>query len=342
MITISNVIVTLCRYRADLKANLFQRSQIRSCFFFLFILPYLFLPMTAKGATIFKSGFETSVTMSDFISSTNWYKKTYGSDKGYDWNSDLPGGSANFWNLILNSATYPNPSECLELDITTDEAHTGSRSLHMRHVKQCKYNSVIARVSYLPTMGLWPYDETHIKFWLKLPNNFDDNLKADGTSGTANFNEIRMSSADLRIVFDIVTVGGGPLKFRAWAEDISSGWNPHWIETSNETVPIGEWFQVEIYFHVKTYAEGGGAYWIKINGKKIIEVIPTATKRICGSSVSSKTCDNPSDWNLIKLYTYENDIEAFLDDFEIYNTLTINETDPSLSPPLDLKIKVDQ
>jgi hypothetical protein len=92
--------------------------------------------------------------------------------------------------------------------------------------------------------------------------------------------------------------------------------------TSDEAVPVGEWFHVEIYFKPKTYAEGGGAYWAKINGKKIIEVIPTPTKRICGDSDASTTCPNPYNWNMIKLYTYTDNIEAWIDDFELYDTYT--------------------
>ncbi len=334
MIIITKTIEALCKYKADLKAILFYKSRVRLYFFLLVMLPYLFMPTYTKAAITFKSGFENGVTMSDFLPGTNWYKKIYGSDQGYDWETDLPGGSNNYWNLILNRSVFPNPSECLNLDISSSQAHTGSRSLHMKVIKLCRYNSVQARVSYLPKVGLWPYDETYIKYWLKFPSDFATKLKAGGTSGGANLNEIRMSDASMRIVFEVVTINGGDLFWRGYAEDYkTSGWQPFWIETaSNPPVPIGEWFQVEIYFKPKTYVEGGGAYWVKINGTKIIEVIPTATKRICGKSNGSATCSNPSDWNLLKLYTFKNDIEAWLDDLEIYDTLP-SAKDSIKSPP---------
>lgn len=328
MITIDNRNETFFSSKLKRKVLIGRGLDVRSFIVSLLLLSCLLLPAHAKADTIFKSGFENGVTMSGFIPGTKWTKEISGSDEGYDWDKDIPGGSGNFWNLILDSSEYPDPSECMDLDISSNQSRTGSKSLHMRVKKKCDYDGVNARVSYLTSMGLWPHDETHIKYWLYLPSSFEKNMKLDQDSATANFNEIRMGSSDLRIVFDIVSVAGGDLKFRIWAEDISAGWNPHWIKTSDDPVPINRWFHVEIYFNVKTYAEGGGAFWVKIDGKKILETIPDATTRICGKSVDSATCDNPSDWNLIKLYTWEgNPIEAYLDDFEIYDKLTptINE-----------------
>lgn len=314
-----------CGETIELKWYLRRCSVLKTLFSAVCLIAVIIAPAYSSADELFKSSFEQGVDMSDFIPGSKWTKTITGSDQGYDWGTDLPGGSNNFWNLILDRSAYPNPSECLDLDISSNQSKSGSRSLHMKVLKRCSYNGVNARVSYLPSMGNWPYDQTYIKYWLKLPASFAANLRKDGQSGTANFNELRMNDANLRIIFDVVTVDGGDLKFRIFSDDISSGWNPHWIKTSNEPVPIDQWFKVEIYFNVKTYAEGGGVYWVKINGKKILEVIPTATMRICGKSVTSKTCENPSDWNLIKLYTWENyPIEAYLDDLEIRNALDSN------------------
>jgi hypothetical protein len=341
MITKANLIIEVQgSYKASLNDRFFHKCKTMLGFSLLLLICFLFIPMHATGETIFESGFERGVTMSDFIPSGKyWCKKTYGSDRGYDWETDLPGGSGNKWNVLINKFTFPKPSQCLELDISSSEAHTGSRSLHMKVVKKCTYNKVIGRVSYLPTMGLWPYKETHIKYWLKLAPDVDDRLIASGKD--LHLNEIRMSDADLRILAGI-TGKNGYLSFKAFADDIRGGWNPHWVKISKKRVPVNKWFQVEIYFKSKTYREGGGAFWVKFNGTKVIEVIPTKTKRICGASVNSASCKNPSDWNLIKLYTYDNNIEAWLDDFEIYNTLTPTSgakgTAESPAPPTGLKV----
>jgi hypothetical protein len=343
MITKANLIEVQGGYKAGLKASFFHKSKSMLVFSLLLLLCCLLIPVHATGGTIFESGFERSVTMSDFKADTYWYKKIYGSDQGYDWETDLPGGSGNKWNVLIRRSAFPTPSKCLELDISSSEAHTGSRSLHMKVIKSCEYNGVVGRVSYLPTIDSWPYDETHIKYWLKLASDVDDKLIAAGKA--LHLTEIRMADADLRILAGI-TSQNGYLQFKAFADDIKGGWNPHWVKISNERVPINKWFQFEIYFNCKTYREGGGAFWIKIDGTKVIEVIPTRTRRICGAKVDSATCRNPSDWNLIKLYTHANrSIEAWLDDFEIYNTLTptggARDTAEPLSPPSGLKVLND-
>jgi hypothetical protein len=339
MITNENTIESLGGYKAGIKDIFFHKSKavLKAILGFsvllLFYCPFISTHATAE--TVFKSGFEKGVTMSNFLKGgDNWKKKIYGSDQGYDWGADLPGGSANHWNLILNRYAFPNPSECLELNIDSTRAHNGSRSLHMEVKKQCKNDGITPRISYNPTMGTWPYDETHIKYWLRLPSKIKTYTKS------IILNEIFLGDADLRIAFNIKKDVGGPLRFGVWADDIKSGWNPHWEKKSDYPVPIDKWFQVEIYFKCKTYAEGGGAYWIKINGTKILEVKPTRYKRICGASVKSSTCKNPSDWNLIKFYTFGNDIEAWLDDFRIYNTLTATSVSNQqhIEPPTGLKV----
>jgi hypothetical protein len=335
VITNADTIEVLGTYKVGLKDRFFRKSKTMLGFSLLLLLSCLFISTYATAETIFKSGFENGVTMSGFIKgSHNWYKRISGSDQGYDWKTDLPGGTANYWNLVLDRDAFPYPSRCLELNISSTEAHQGSRSLHMRVNKQCKDNGTIARIAYLTAVGLWPYDETHIKYWLKLPTNIKYREKS------IILNEIFLSDANLRIAFNMAKDVDGKYKFGAWADDISSGWNPHWTKKSNKTVPLNQWFHVEIYFNCKTYAEGGGAYWIKIDGTKILEMKPTRTKRICGASVNSKTCKNPSDWNLIKLYSYDNDIEAWLDDFRIFDTLTPTSVSnqQSIEPPTGLEV----
>jgi hypothetical protein len=335
MITKANLIEVQGSYKAGLKARFFHKSKSMSVFSLLLLLCCLLIPVHATGETIFKSGFEKGVTMSGFSSDgSNWKKEISGADKGYDWKYEFLGVES-FWNLVLDKGY--TPSECLELDISNEEANTGTRSLHMRHIKQCKKDGVNARISFHPNI-IWPYEETHIKYALKFAPDLETNMRSDSRSWVM-LNELRMSDANLRICFDVYSNDHGPLTFRIFADDISSGWNPHWMYISNEKVPVGKWFDVEIYFRCRTYREGGGAYWVKINGTKILQAIPTASKRICGASVTSSTCKNPSDWNLIKLYSFDNDIEAWLDDFEIYNKLTdttIKEQEPEA--PTGLKV----
>jgi hypothetical protein len=335
MVANGNIIEALFSYKSGLKYGFFYKSKSMLGFSFLLLLSCLLIPTNATGETIFKSGFEKGVTMSGFLSHyKHWKKDIKGADQGYDWKYDLL-GIESYWNLLISNK-YQNPSNCLELDISNEEANTGARSLHMRHIKKCENNSVNARVSFHPNVR-WPYEETHIKYALKFAPDLKPNMKR-ASRAWVMLNELRMSDANLRICFDIWTKDGNPLKFRIYADDISSGWNPHWMHISNEKVPVGEWFDVEIYFKCRTYAEGGGKYWVKINGKKILEAIPTARKRICGVSTKSSTCKNPSDWNLIKLYSFTPDIEAWLDDFEIYNKLTPTIGEQAPEAPTGLKV----
>jgi hypothetical protein len=288
----------------------------------ILVLGIVFLMGSVSGATVFKSGFEDPVVMSNWISGTNWYKETTGADQGYDWETDFI-TTDSFWNIILNKNTYPNPDECIGLDIITEEHHSGSKALYVEVKKSCKYSSVEARVSHSLEVT-WPYDEAHFKAWIKIPSSSETALRGDG--GTINLNELRNpeNPDGLRIVFDILSNSGASLQFRIWSELWrESGWQPHWIHIAEGvTVPIDQWFQYEVYYYPRTYAQGGGAYWIKVNGVKILEQIPTSTKRICGATASDATCAKPFAWNMIKCYTYDYPVKAYLDDIELYNTLT--------------------
>jgi hypothetical protein len=128
-------------------------------------------------------------------------------------------------------------------------------------------------------------------------------------------------------MFEVDKSEGKPMAFTLVSDDIGGVWDPQFpAQRSSMPVPVGEWFFVEIFTNFKTYREGNGVIWVKINGRKILEVKPTSQYRICGRTTSSSTCDNPSDWNLIKLYTYDSNIEAWLDDYQIYDEYTPGDT----------------
>ena len=234
------------------------------------------VPATKPASLLFWSGFESGVSVGaprDCYASGCW-QDVLGTDAttGFAWPPRIAGGTGQFQDRSGVASTPTTLSSFIVNDIQTVTGRNGTptRALH----QLLKQNSCTGTAGqggcatqdpYLLQPAAEPGD-TYISFWRK----FDPALLQKLVSNWNVLFEWK-TAGDYRIDAMVVTYSGPP-QFQITADNNANGGLPKqefWRVVSTASVPIGQWFKFEVFWHRSKGSDG--RVWMAVNGQKILD-----------------------------------------------------------------------
>ena len=218
---------------------------------------------------LFSSKFDDdTVIETPYVENGVWKQKISGVDNvsHYSWNDAFPGNSIlNHFSYDVNGDKVLSEYASTVIDIAVDNDGNEVKALHQMVLKDDISHGSITRnqfnVSPLDDETIGNLKHIYIKYDINLQNNLIDVL-SDRILMEWNNVDYRWS---LCIVKDEI---GTPV----WQlqSEILSGDTPEvdWIELNNNvTVPIGEFFKLEVFWKHSSLEEG--RIWVAVNGQDV-------------------------------------------------------------------------
>jgi len=280
---------------------------------------------------LFKSGFESNVQLNPPVAGGNpsqWLQSMSGQDQGFDWALNLPAYGIGTWRYLVSGDSLLNDYVNVKIDTTTGPNNNSSNALFMQ-IKKYSSNG-FGSFAKVRTQYDLDWDSTistqaYSKYWMK----FQPDLAHVMVPGTntwrymMEWRETGTANDDYRWTLGLLT-GNNPADSIYWKLDgqFISGTNTFtndWVQINQSTpVPIGQWFQLEVYWNQK--ADSTGRIWVAIDGVTIFNYI--GPNRL-NSAIRT--------WSIFKNYTGAESIDSglvyqWLDDVEIWDSIPANVT----------------
>lgn len=242
-------------------------------------------PITpAPVKPLFKSGFEAGVELRP-DDPARLLDALVGRDKttGFDWSSDLPAKTSKFVYIVKGAPASGDIRT--ELRNTTGRTGAATRALYMEVTKltpDFRERGVPNRNEFL--LFHPGYDQVYTRHWIKLQDNYLKVCPRGDAQSWRMFYEIkepdskvsRVAGADnrqtgtnnYRISFYIRRKTDGKLYWHVRGESPQPVRVVDWDVFNDEVaVPIGRWFQVEVFFRHKPAPDG--MVWLAIDGRQV-------------------------------------------------------------------------
>ena len=227
------------------------------------------------GDVFFRSGFEEGVTLkSPERGEGGWVQYLTGADQGFDWSRALPQrpGSPDRISYLV-SARDPLPQFAgARIETVTGRDGKPTRALYMELKKQDPSTKQGTRVQY----GIYPGEDlkqAYVRYWVKLQPDLASTVLPPGTKKSRQFMEAKETGrprADFRWEIFIKRDRGIDKLFwatRAQFGDVQKS-PVAWECTSNVPVPLGEWFELEVFWKLGV---SDGRVWGAANGRVFVD-----------------------------------------------------------------------
>jgi len=277
------------------------------------------LPADEKGRLLFRSGFESDVTVaSPFAHNGHWWQELVGRDKrsGYAWPANVPAAARVwFYYSVLKNKTLDDFVESRIKQVPGPQG-VSTHALYMMAKRDDPDTSSNTRNSLELRMGQNnELEEAFCRYWIKLQPNLKDSLHNEPSSPRWRMlMEWFESGSDYRVGLYIHQPrDGGRLYWQLQGQQRNPEAITEWQEVNKDVpVPTGEWFLLEVYFNRSSGSDG--RYRVSVNRKLILD---HRGKNMKDSSLGT--------WCLFKAYTPKaafdrGPVFQWIDDVEIWST----------------------
>jgi hypothetical protein len=309
---IAYIINRLIRFNYFLKPPFLNRLII--------ILAFLAYPAISNANLLFRSGFEGNVTISQpEVIAGVWTSDIFGSDyDGFNW-GDLPGDTNTYVQFIIKQTDVPALSDLLEYVDLKIQSVIGpyghaTKALYMhniRHYSSGPPNYTGQRLSTNNAAGsVSPNDqqEYFMQYHMKLNDDFESSMNKGSwylfweTVVRGNTNKIFIKNLTGKLIWQY-----------------ENGYNDGMIFNKSVPVPLKQWFLVGLYY--KHASNSTGRFLLYVNGEEVINYTgPTCT----GGGVAAT--------NFLKSYTNRWNVGHWVDNFQIYDSLSDNASGTKEQP----------
>ena len=265
---------------------------------------------------LFKSGFEGDIAITPIDASKHTITGT-DRETNFSWDSDLPAKKAQFLYLTGGESPEPYVENRIEKVVGADGKPTNA--LYMEVKKDRSGDNFITRNEFqlFPSPDL---EKGYISYSMKLQGNDIDawpNKDAwrvfmewkepgieNSSGGTNNYRFNLSINADReQIHWSGKTQQVQPSRFNEWSAD-----------NKQVSVPLDEWFDVEVFW--RKGDEDEGRLWFAVNGEEVFDF-----------RGRTQHADRPQDlefWSIFKLYTGRDSLQngsvyQWIDDVEIHS-----------------------
>jgi hypothetical protein len=309
--------------------------------FFTFILIVTISYSSHSQNLLFKSGFEPEVVLLPpfTVSGDRWYQLFSGQDQGFPWPSSL---STGYWDYkVIDTADLFTYVENY-LDTIPDNSGNKTHALFMllKDYDKTKFGGQMpgnVRLEYRLNLGS-SQNQGYIKYWLKFQPDLNDVMPL----GTERW-RIIMQWFENPIAYDWglsirTTQSSTDSTSRYWRlfgefVDSNNVFTTDWVENKPGPVPVGKWFQLEVFW--KQATDSSGRICVAIDGNTLFDHR--------GANMVSSFNKN---WQIFKNYNSGASIEdgycyQWIDDVEIWDNFpdsTTTAVDDSFSNTLSEEI----
>jgi len=230
----------------------------------------------------FRSGFERGVELR-YDEPTRARDQLSGRDAttGFDWSTDLPAPTANFFYLVR----HPRPSDFVRTELRDTEGHDGKPTRALRMEVRAQDPTVrAAGILNRSEFSLFKpdYRQAYTRYWMKLQDNYLEVCPRDHRTSWRMFFELKEpdSGAPRRHATENRQTGTNNYRISCYVRRKPSGelyWHVRgeapqpfrqvdWDLFNDEVpVPLGKWFKVEVFFR---HADDG-LFWLAIDGRQV-------------------------------------------------------------------------
>ncbi len=145
--------------------------------------------------------------------------------------------------------------------------------------------------------------DLYVSFWIKFQSDLLDIMRRDNPLNNPNgtwraFFEWKTSN-DYRVIASVVTwcAGGALICWNIRGDNVAGNLprETFWEVFNNATVPIGEWFKFEVFWHRSgNVNDNSGRVWTAVNGQVIADASNGVSNIGCAGAV---LCDPSPPWN---------------------------------------------
>jgi len=222
---------------------------------------------TRNKNIIFKSGFEKSVLLEQSLPDDGgiWWQEIKGSDEmGYQWPIYIEGEGSLQLIVDFNKDITQYITNVIER--VRDKNGDWTHALHQIISRKQREDTQDPYIVY--TEGNEVKD-LYIKYAMKLPKNTKELLGKDGWMAITEFK----TTSDYRLAFYIYEDKSGTLYWYVHGDNVvidGVPYNEFWYrENYDVSVPLGVWFDIELFWHRST--KNNGRVWWAINGETIVD-----------------------------------------------------------------------
>jgi len=217
---------------------------------------------------LFKSGFENGVILNKPVADDGgiWWQQIQGSDvEGFIWPIDINGYKGEL-QLIVDSTENVDAYIENRIETVIGADGTPTKALH-QIIKKKQYE--YSQDPYIIYTDGNEIENLYMKFSLKFPENISELL---GKDGWAVINEFK-TTGDYRLALYVYQDNDNNLYWYAHGDNVVLDGAPYkefWYrENRNIPVPVGEWFDMEIYWHRSSQSDG--RVWWAIDSETIVD-----------------------------------------------------------------------
>jgi hypothetical protein len=215
---------------------------------------------------IFQSGFENGVYLKNPVADDGgiWWQEIKGSDMGYSWPINVNGKGT--LQLIIDANKDIKKYISNSIERIQDKNGNWTNALHQNILKkQYEYT----QDPYIIYTDGKEVEDLHIQYDMKLPDNLAEILGRDGWMAITEYK----TTGDFRLAFYIYEDDEGELYWYVHGDNVvgdPDDYEEFWYrENYDVEVPLGEWFNVDIYWH-RGNGSDGRVLW-KINKKTVAD-----------------------------------------------------------------------
>ncbi len=217
---------------------------------------------------IFKSGFEKNIHLLNPIADDGgiWWQKIIGSDvDGFSWPISIHGEDGEF-QLIVDENKDIKKYIRNTIETVKDKNGNDTRALH-QIISRKQYEHT--QDPYIIYTGAGDVENLYIKYSMKLPDNIAALLGKDGWMALTEYK----TTGDYRLAFYIYEDDNCELYWYVHGDNVvgdPDDYKEFWYrENYDVNVPVGEWFDMEVFWHRSKKKDG--RVWWAINGDPIVD-----------------------------------------------------------------------
>ncbi|RLD30493.1 MAG: hypothetical protein DRI73_10265, partial [Bacteroidetes bacterium] len=215
---------------------------------------------TNKSAELlFKSGFENGVILNEPVADDGgiWWQQIEGSDIGkFPWPMDILGFKGEL-QLIVDSSENIDRYIVNRIETVDGADGTPTKALH-QIIKKKQYE--YTQTPYIIYTDGNEIEDLYIKFSLKFPENISELLGEDGWVVISEFK----TTGDYRLALYVYQDKSNDLYWYVHGDNVvvdDAPYKEFWYrENRSIPVPVGEWFDMEIYWH-RSSQDNGRVWW---------------------------------------------------------------------------------
>ncbi len=222
---------------------------------------------SSDSGLLFKSGFETGVRLEEPISDEGgvWWQQITGSDvEGFSWPININGGEGEL-QLIVDYDKNINNYIVNSIESVLDKKGNPTMALHQVIKNKQRDDSQDPYIIYTDNKEV---EDLYIKYSLRFP---EDTIELLGDDGWAALTEFK-TTEDYRLALYIYQEDG-ELYWYVHGDNVvldNHQYEEFWyVENREVPVPLGEWFDMEIFWHRSE--EGDGRVLWKVDSETVAD-----------------------------------------------------------------------